>query len=635
MNREKMVREIVDRMGPFRRWIVVCIHIGAIACSNYLAFLIRFDGEMPAPMFELFLTTLTWIVMIRFLFITLFGLNQGLWRYAGVGDIFGILKAVLGSSLVLYLLFSFVLKIQGYPRSIYIIDSLILILMLSGFRLVKRVLREFRFRTLVKGKRVLLIGAGDAGEMVLRDMKRSADLLYHPVGIVDDDPGKKGLRIHGISVLGTRKDLSDLVKRYAIEELIICIPSATAKQMREIVDECAKTGASVKTVPGMRDILDGRVGVSQIREVQLEDLLAREVIRTDLESIRSSLARKRILVTGAAGSIGSELCRQIASCLPERVILLDQCENRLYLTLLELRESFPGVAFNPIVGDVRDRQCVEEVIHLGRPEIIYHAAAYKHVPLMESNPLEAVRNNIIGTMNLASAARDAGVKKFVLISTDKAVNPTSIMGACKRFAELLVQEFSGESEKTVFSIVRFGNVLGSNGSVVPLFKKQIEKGGPVTVTHPEIKRFFMTIPEAVQLVLQASGMGIGGEIFVLDMGEQIKIMDLARNLIALSGYRPEEDISIKVTGLRPGEKLYEELFDSFEKIEKTQHPRILMAIQMDRVNGSETFQIVSEIEEMLETRNTGGIIAILQKAVPSYSPSSQRAFLPSEVLPLT
>lgn len=610
-----------NSMFPFRRLMVMGIHLSVILGSSYLALLIRFDGEIPAIPFHVFLKTLPVVVFIQFLFISCCGLNQGLWRYAGPSDVVGILKAVFGGSIVLYLLFNFILKIQGYPLSIYIIDGLILVSMLSGLRMTKRVLREFRFKAAEGGRRVLIIGAGDAGESLLRDMKQNVALPYYPVGFVDDDPIKKKLRIRNVSVLGNRKDLSSLVVEHSIEELIVCIPSATAKQMREIVDACNKIGIPVKTLPPMGDILDGKVGVAQIREVRLEDLLAREVIQTDLDSIRSGLFGKRVLVTGAAGSIGSELCRQVANCSPERISLLDQCENRLYFTMLELKEKFPNVLFEPIVRDIRNKSSIEEVVSSEKPEIIYHAAAYKHLPLMELNPLEAVKNNIIGTWNMASVARSIGVKKFVLISTDKAVNPTSIMGASKRLAECLVQGFAYDEKKTIFTIVRFGNVLGSNGSVVPIFQKQIKKGGPVTVTHPEIKRFFMIIPEAVQLVLQASEMGRGGEIFVLDMGEQIKIMDLARNLIALSGYRPDEEIPIQITGLRPGEKLYEELFDSSESIKKTQHPRISIAAQTEILNAGDVFRFVSELEEMIEQRDIAGIMTMLQKTVPSYQPT--------------
>jgi len=457
--------------------------------------------------------------------------------------------------------------------------------------------------------------------MVLRDMKQNPGFGYKPIGFVDDNRGKRGVRIHGIPVLGTRRDLEELVQAHSIRELIVCIPSATARQMRAIVNKGSKTGIPIRTVPGMKDILRGRVRLSQIRDVWLEDLLAREEIRTDLESIRANLEGKKVLVTGAAGSIGSELCRQIADCSPSGMILFDQCENRLYLTLMELKEKFTDIAFYPVVGDIRDQRTVEGVFKRERPEIVYHAAAYKQLPMMELNPLESVKNNVMGTMNVATAAREYGSKRFVLISTDKAVNPTSVMGASKRFAERLVQGYASDAKETIFTIVRFGNVLGSNGSVVPIFKQQIEAGGPVTVTHPKIKRFFMTIPEAVQLVLQASGMGKGGEAFVLDMGEQIKVLDLAENLIALSGFRINEDIRIKITGLRPGEKLYEELFESLERIEKTEHSRINKAIQMDHLSQRELSQYVQEFEKLIEQGDPVEMIRLLQKAIPTYSPS--------------
>jgi FlaA1/EpsC-like NDP-sugar epimerase len=601
----------------YRRVLVVASHLVLIAFSNYLAFLIRFEGNIPPEETVLFLQSLPLVMLVQFGCISYFGLNKGLWRYAGIGDLLNIIKAVSLSSMILVMIIHFFLGIHNYPRSVYIVDWLILTMFLGGIRMQRRLLRELVMLNAGSGKRVLLIGAGDAGEMILREIKQNIALPYLPIGFIDDDQLKQGLKIHGVPVLGSREDLQEIVKRHSVDEIIITIASASAGEMREIVEDSRKTGLPLKIIPGIGNILNGHVSVSEIREVRIEDLLYREVVTIDTDHIGAHLKDKKVMVTGAAGSIGSELCRQIAKYGPKDVILFDQSESGLFFAEIELKADHPGVSFIPIMGDIQDSNRLRETLSRWQPEIIFHSAAYKHVPLLEDNPSEGVKNNIIATRNLALIAQEALVEKFVLISTDKAVNPSSVMGTTKRVAEMYIQELAKQN-KTQFVIVRFGNVLGSNGSVIPLFKMQIERKGPVTVTHPDVMRYFMTISEAVQLVLQASIMGIGGEIFVLDMGEQVKILDLARQMISLSGYVPDVDIPIVFTGLRPGEKLSEELFDCSEHVQMTKHPKIKMAINL---HGNDLGVLSSQIDALERLIEFGGdeeILVQLRKIVSTY-----------------
>jgi len=609
---EKLVLNTV-----YRRTLVITAHIVLIVFANYAAFWLRFEGNIPADEYSLFLKTLPLVLAVQFSCISFFGLNKGLWRYAGIADLLTIFKAVTLGSVLSVFTIHFLLGLYSYPRSVYILDWLVLIMLMGGMRMQRRVLRELQSLNTVGKKRVVLFGAGDAGEIILREIKQNKALPYQPVGFIDDDERKHGLKIHGVPVLGTRKDLPSLIDWYNIEEIIITIASIGAGEMQRIIEDCRKTGRTLKTIPGIGSILDGRVSVSQIREVRIEDLLYRDVVKIDTPHIGAYLKDKRVLVTGAAGSIGSELCRQIARYRPRNLILLDQSESSLYFTELELAAGHPGGSFIPVVGDLQDVRRVRGIFEKWRPEIVFHSAAYKHVPLLEQNPSEAVKNNIIATRDLARIAKDASVDRFVLISTDKAVNPTSVMGATKRVAEFLIQELAKQN-KTHFVIVRFGNVLGSNGSVIPLFKMQIEKKGPVTVTHPEMMRYFMTIPEAVQLVLQAGIMGKGGEIFVLDMGEQVKILDLARQMITLSGYVPDEDIKIIFTGLRPGEKLREELFDRSEHVEPTSHAKINKALSESFGDATRLMRQIDELEELAGKGDEQGLVVKLKEIVPGY-----------------
>jgi len=431
---------------------------------------------------------------------------------------------------------------------------------IGGFRFAIRLSKEILHSDRDKGKRILIVGAGDAGESIIREMNKNGNLNYNPVGLIDDDPKKNGQRLHGVKVLGNREAIPEVVKTYSIDEIVISIPSASNAEIKDIIEYCIKSGAKFKTIPALSELMDDKVSVSQIRDVQMEDLLGRDPVEIDLERIKDEFMGKRVLVTGGGGSIGRELCKQISRYNPEKLILFDHNENSVFYTHRELSTEFPNLDCVPVVADVSDKKLTSQILETYQPQIIFHAAAHKHVPLMQVNVAEVVRNNVLGTKTISDLAIHNNVDKFIFISTDKAVNPTNFMGATKRFGEQYVQSLN-ETNHTKFMSVRFGNVIGSTGSVARLFKEQIQLGRPVTVTHPKISRFLMTIPEAVQLILEAASIGHGGEIFVLDMGEPIKIMDLARTMIRLSGYEPDKDIPIIITGLRAGEKMEEELFD--------------------------------------------------------------------------
>ncbi|MGD8843799.1 MAG: nucleoside-diphosphate sugar epimerase/dehydratase, partial [Gammaproteobacteria bacterium] len=473
------------------------------------------------------------------------------------------------------------------PRSIFPLYGLLLVTLLGASRLAVRWSKDHHIYR-GEGQRVLIVGAGTAGETLVRDLLRSRDELYDPVGFVDDSIRKQGREIHGVRVLGACDEMIDFSERLEVDLIVLALPSANSKQMRRLVGLCEKTGVPFRTLPPMDRLMSGEIILNQLREVSIDDLLGREPVALDWQAIESELQGQRVLVTGAGGSIGSELCRQIARLRPSHLILLDNSEFNLYSIELELRTSFPKLGVSRYLNDVVDRSAMERVFKRSRPEVIFHAAAYKHVPMLEDQVREAARNNVLGTRTVAETADRFGCGTFVMISTDKAVNPANVMGASKRAAEIFCENLNKRSQ-TRFVTVRFGNVLGSAGSVVPLFKQQIEAGGPVTVTHPEIIRYFMTIPEACQLILQASAMGSGGEIFVLDMGEPVKIAYLAEQMIRLSGKVPDEDIEIVYTGLRPGEKLYEELFHEKEALQSTVHEKILLAnyreFDWQRLNG--------------------------------------------------
>ena len=575
-------------MLRFRRQIIMLAHIVVFAASLMMAFLLVNNMQFSTESNWLFVQypkLLLCFLIIKILVFAYFKQFQGWWRYVGISDLLAIVKASLVSTLILVILWFGLLSTEPLRRylrdlttisqAVFILDMFATVVLLGGLRMAVRLYHEeFSTERAGKLKKFLIIGAGNAGEALLREIHRMPVEQYDVIGFIDDDPAKQGMSIHGIPVLGGVDQLPQICKEQEIDEIAIAMPSATAKQMRRVVQICEGAKIRFRTVPSVADIASGKFRVSQIRDVDINDLLGREAIQLDLDMIEQYIKGKVILVTGAGGSIGSEMCRQVCYFAPKHLLLLEQAENALFFIDRDLRANFPQVSMELLICDITDKKRVEQIFERFKPEVVIHAAAHKHVPLMEANPGEAIKNNVVGTKTVADAADRFGAGSFVMISTDKAVNPTSIMGSSKRIAELYIQ-YLGKTSKTHFVTVRFGNVLGSNGSVVPIFKNQIAAGGPVTVTHPEMRRYFMTIPEASQLVLQAAAMGKkGGEIFVLDMGEPVKIVDLAKELITLSGFRPGEDIEIIFTGTRPGEKLFEELSIKGEDMVPTRHPKI-------------------------------------------------------------
>ncbi len=622
-----LFHNVVGRYGLFmqryRSVLVVCTQLGLIGMANVAAFALRFEGDIPPDHARLFLRGLPIVLVIYAVGLAVFGIQRGLWRYVGLHDLGRIFWASVTSSVVFYGVVHGLLGWVAYPRSVIILTGVLSGLFLAGIRLAVRWFREWLHVLSPTARRVLVVGAGHAGELLIRNMLSDGNSHYRPVGLVDDDPVKRKMKVHGVPVVGAIADIPSLARGLVAHEIIVAIPSASTSLKQRILVASEGCKIPIKILPSVKQLLANPEALRQVRPMSLEDLLQREPIQMDRQELHPLLEGKRVLVTGAGGSIGSELCRQIARYSPATLILFERYENGLYALDLELRRQFPEVTIVPAVGDVTVHDRVIEVLRQTDPELVFHAAAHKHVPLMELNPKEAVRNNIFGTKVVAEAALACGVDRFVLISTDKAVNPTSVMGATKRVAEDLLQSLS-PSGKTKFTVVRFGNVLGSNGSVVPLFTDQIRRGGPVTVTHPEIKRFFMTIPEAVQLVLQASLLGRGGEVFVLDMGEQVKVVDLARNMIVLSGLVPEQDIQIVYSGLRPGEKLYEELFDATEQVESTAHAKIRRAISPPVIQSDRLDRAIAHLETALSHGDDDELIRRLNEAVPTYTPMSAR-----------
>ena len=514
-----------------------------------------------------------------------------------------------------------VLAKQAINPAFYIVNVMVIIVGMVSLRIAYRTMRRIVMKTELRqnasdSQRVLIVGAGEAGNMIVRELFKRPELKKMPVGVVDDDKNKQGKCVYDVPVLGTIDDVEQIVKNHCIDEIIICIANINPKRKREIINICKKTDAKIKTIPGIYEIIDGKVNITKFRDVQIEDLLGREPIKMNLDDMNGIIKDKIIMVTGGGGSIGSELCRQIVKYEPKQLVLIDIYENNAYDIQQEIKRHFPEIDLKVLIASVRDEHKMDKIFEQYKPEIVFHAAAHKHVPLMEDSPCEAIKNNVFGTQNVVNLSDKYNVKKFVLISTDKAVNPTNIMGATKRCCEMIVQT-KNKTSKTEFVAVRFGNVLGSNGSVVPLFKKQIEEGGPVTVTHEEVTRFFMTIPEAVSLVLQASAMAKGGEIFVLDMGEPVKIIDLARNLIKLSGFEPNVDIKIEVTGLRPGEKLYEEVLMDEEGLQKTSNNQIRIGrpIEIDEAEFKKELNILKRVADNDQDEK---VDLIMKSIVPTY-----------------
>jgi len=622
----------VDRILRCRRLLIILVHILAFAGSLMLSFLLIKDMRLRREwLFYQYPILVLFILPVKLIVFGLFKQYQGWWRYVGISELIQIVRASLVSTIIIVVLWVSMLWIDPVRRSlpeslknlttisqgVLMLDLFTTVMILAGLRMLVRMYHEeFLAETSGGLKRFLIVGAGDAGEALLREIMRMRVERYDVVGFIDDDGAKQGVSIHGISVLGAVEQLPDICLKEKIDEIAIALPSATHKELRRVVQICQGTKIRFRTVPSITDIASGRFKVSQIRDVDIDDLLGRDVVHLELDMIESFLKDKVILVTGAGGSIGSEMCRQVCNFSPKQLLLVEQAENPLFYIDRELKDSFGDVAAEALVCNITNKVRVEQLFAKYRPEVVIHAAAHKHVPLMETNPGEAVKNNIVGTRNIADAADAYGAGDFVMISTDKAVNPTSIMGSSKRVAEMYIQDLNNTS-KTHFVTVRFGNVLGSEGSVVPIFNKQIAAGGPVTVTHPEMQRYFMTIPEASRLVLQAAAMGRGGEIFVLDMGEPVRIVDLAKELITLSGFRPGEDIEMVFTGPRPGEKLFEELSIAGEDMLATRHPKIAAwkNIPKDRQT------LRAEMDRLIATADSQDydkIVESIKKLIPEY-----------------
>jgi FlaA1/EpsC-like NDP-sugar epimerase len=550
-----------------------------------------------------------------------FGLYSRVWAYASTRELKIITAAVSIASVVVALIIALLTTLQyyqGFPRSVLAIDWLLSLLAVGGLRFTMRLLaegRSVREGTQERAKRILIVGAGDAGALVVREMQKNPQLNLHPVCFVDDDQSKQKQRIHDVPVEGTLEDLGRVLDIWFIQEVIIAIPSAPGGVVRQVIDVCREKDVPFRTMPGIYELIGGKINVGRLREVEVTDLLRRSSVEIDTTLIGSYLSGKRVLITGAGGSIGRELCRQISRWGPESLILLGHGENTIFETLIDLENNFPSLPLHPVVADIRNLDRLSNVIDHYHPQLVFHAAAHKHVPLMEINVEEAITNNVIGTRNVVEAALNSEVDRLVMISTDKAIRPTSIMGSTKRMAEMLVLDAAHRSGRP-YSVVRFGNVLGSRGSVIPLFKQQIANGGPVTITHPDMRRFFMTIPEAVHLVLQAAAMGQGGEVFILRMGEQVKILQLADDLIRLSGLEPEKDIEIVFTGIRPGEKLSEELWDQWATFEPTAHGDIVQLVDEDLLSRSGLRQTVNDLAFLASEGEVDAIIRVLDETIP-------------------
>jgi len=616
-------------------WIVLAIDIILTVLAYYCAYLIRFEGRIPDFYFDRFNQTVWWLIGVKIACLFFFDVYKGMWRYTSIQDFRRLLRASLVSSGVIILVLVIGTRFVGFSRSVFIIDFLLFFLAIAGFRLTIRLYyqrRDSRYFLYLnrsdhaKSTKVLIIGAGNAGEKTLREIIENRTLNYSVVGFIDDAPGKLGRTIHTIPVMGPVSTLSDHVAAHNIDEIIIAVPSATGDQMRAIVKGCKATGVRYKTLPGIGEILDGRVSLKALRDVSFRDLLGRPPVKLDMDGISGLLNDKSILVTGAGGSIGSELCRQIARFGPEKIILLDASEESLYRIETEFKHNLPDQRVVAVLGGVQNEYLLSRVFNKHRPEIVFHAAAYKHVPLIEKNPWQGILNNVLGTHCVLKQCIENKTGQFLFVSTDKAVRPTNVMGASKRMCELLVQAYTGNGTKMMS--VRFGNVVGSSGSVIPLFREQIRQGGPVTVTHPEVTRYFMTIPEATQLILQAGYLGDDGSIYILEMGTPVKIADMARDLIRLSGKDPDRDIAIEFTGLRPGEKLYEELITEGEGIVPTSHKKIMVLRADGDWNGHGSHEQYGQwildgaasLYEIARQHDGCGIREKLKEMIPEYTP---------------
>lgn len=608
---------IVSHLKATRyRWQVLTHDLLVIPIAWMGAYWLRYNlSSIPDEFLNQAVRFLVIVLPIQGATFLLFGVHRGVWHFTSLPDLIRVLKSiVVGVTITAIALFLYN-RLQLVPRSVFILYGLLLTFILCGSRLAYRLLKDHHFSTKIE-KKAIIVGAGAAGEQVVRDLRRNTARIYDPVAFVDDAPSKLGKDIQGIRVAGTCKDLVDICERWSIDLILIAVPSATDREMQRIVEYCEKAKVEFRTLPTVHDVVAGKVGMRDLRDVRIDDLLGRDPVTLHWELIRSCVKDKVVLISGAGGSIGSELCRQVAAVDPKRIVLFEQSEYNLYAIEQELGRRFPAQDLRIVLGDICDEAAVNMAFEKYRPNIVFHAAAYKHVPILEGQTREAVKNNIVGSSVFAEQSQKYGCDTFVLISTDKAVNPTSLMGTCKRVAEIFCQALNAQSD-TRFVTVRFGNVLGSAGSVVPLFNKQIQEGGPVTVTHPDIMRYFMTLTEATQLILQASSVGQGGEIYVLDMGEPIKIDYLAEQMIRLSGKVPGEEVKIIYTGLRPGEKLNEELFHRDERLSVTAHDKLLLAHSRE-VEWKVVSPIIERIKEAVNNYDEPDLRKMIMHLVPEY-----------------
>ncbi|MDU1411796.1 MAG: nucleoside-diphosphate sugar epimerase/dehydratase [Clostridium sp.] len=607
-------------MKKERRFIIIDTLL--IVISLYIALLLKFDFKIEPIYIEFFWMSIIPVIAFTVIFNILFKLYSNIWRYASVEELLSIVYSMTISNIA-FIVYSYLISYTifkstyyRFPVTVHIIFWILSVINLGGVRFLYRIIENSgNGKSIEKKKKLLIIGAGDAGAILIKEIQNNSSLNYHVIGLIDDNKNKVGKRIHGVKILGDRSKIISVCKQNRVDEIMLAMPSVDKQEQKEVLDICKQYTKNIKTMPGIYKLVDDNIDVKQMKDVDINDLLGREPIKLKSEHIDKYIKNKTILVTGGGGSIGSEIVRQITRFSPKKIIILDIYENNAYDLQMELNRNCPEVNKDVIIASVRDLVRMEQVFDKYRPNVVFHAAAHKHVPLMEDNVADAVKNNIVGTYNIAKCADKYGVDKFVMISTDKAVNPTNVMGATKRFCELIIQAFN-EKSKTDFVAVRFGNVLGSNGSVIPLFKKQIEKGGPVTVTHPEITRFFMTIPEAAQLVIQAGGFADGGEIFVLDMGKPVKMVDLARDLITLSGYKPDVDIKIEFVGLRPGEKLYEELLMDEIALTSTEHDKIF--VEKPKEANMEFIEASIKEFKNVDNMDREQIIKLIEEKVPTY-----------------